>query len=120
MVDHEHVKRFTKQLRCTLTQDERLQRADELAKAHQEVEAEELRQKEIKSQLKAELEAKQATRSSVAHIVASGAEYRPVDVEQVYDYLVCRVYATRLDTGERIEDRRMTEDERQMPLPGSA
>lgn len=113
--------RYTKSLRCTLTPDERLQKADELAKAHQEVEAEELRQKQIKSDLKASLEAKKAQRSMlasvVASVVASGAEYRQVVVEQVFDYDLGVVLSYRTDSGEQIERRPMTEDERQMPLP---
>lgn len=93
----------TRSLRCILTRDERLERADAMAKAQQDFEAEEETQKEIKAGPKAKLEGLDARRSELARIVASNAEYRQTDV--------------RMDTGETIGTRRMTEAERQMPLP---
>jgi beta-phosphoglucomutase-like phosphatase (HAD superfamily) len=107
----------TRQLRCLLTRDERLERADEMAKAQQDFEAEEETQKEIKAGLKAKLEGLDAKRSELARVVASGAEYRPTDVETMYDFTTTTVVEVRTDTGETINHRRMTEAERQMPLP---
>lgn len=88
-----------------------------MARAHQEVDAEEQRQQEIKANLKAVLEGKKAKRDELASVVASGAEYRSIDVVLVFDYIEGTVTETRTDTGEQIGRRRMTEDERQMSLP---
>lgn len=112
-----HTKRFTRELRCKLTEEELLDRARALANACEEVSAEERRQKEIKSDLKAQLEAKEAARAQLSAVVSAGAEYRSIDVEQVFDFETGMVTLYRTDTGEQIERRRMTEDERQMPLP---
>lgn len=107
----------TRSLRCILTRDERLERADAMAKAQQDFEAEEETQKEIKAGLKAKLEGLDARRSELARIVASNAEYRQTDVEVIYDFITTTVMDVRMDTGETIGTRRMTEAERQMPLP---
>lgn len=118
--NHAHTERRvvdTRQLRCLLTRDERLERADAMAKAQQDFEAEEDTQKEIKAQLKAKLESLNAKRSELALVVSSGAEYRPTDVETIYDFRSTTVTEVRTDTGETISTRRMTEAERQMPLP---
>lgn len=107
----------TRSLRCILTRDERLERADAMAKAQQDFEAEEETQKEIKAGLKAKLEGLDARRSELARIVASNAEYRQTDVEVIYDFITTTVTDVRMGTGETIGTRRMTEAERQMPLP---
>jgi DNA-directed RNA polymerase subunit RPC12/RpoP len=108
-----------RQLRCVLTPDERYAKAEELAKAIQDLEAEERRQTEVKSQLKAEIGAIQALQSRLASIVASGCEYRDVVVQDLHDYVAVTVTTVRTDTGEQINVRTMTDDERQMPLPGA-
>lgn len=104
-------------LPCKLTEVEIRERGVALAKLTQDIKATEDRHASVKSQLKSELGVLQAQQAKIAGCVSRGEESRDVRVEIVYDYSDLSVTEYRTDTGERINSRTMTEEERQIPLP---
>lgn len=103
-------------LPCKLTDDERLARADDLANAVQVVEQVRQEKKSLVRQVDARLNAAESKREELADVVASGREYREVIVHQVFDYDKGVVTETRIDTGEVIASRDLTDEERQASL----
>jgi len=118
--EQEHRTKTTKEtrmLRVALTQEELLTAGDKLAELldnhRQAVSARESLTKQYKakeSELDAQIESQQI-------LVRNKSELRKVICQSVMDYTDVRAYTTRLDTGEIIEDRKLTEDERQSSLP---
>lgn len=109
-------KTITKRLPCTLTEKERLQFADEMANAAQEVESIELTRKSQMDQINSELKQAKARAQLLTGIVASKTEYRDVAVEVKLDYDKGKVIKTRTDTGELISERFMTDEEKQTSM----
>lgn len=109
-------KTITKRLPCTLTEKERLQFADEMANAAQEVESIELTRKSQMDQINSELKQAKARAQLLTGIVASKTEYRDVTVEVKLDYDKGKVIKTRTDTGELISERFMTDEEKQTSM----
>ena len=107
-------KRF---LKCQLTKEELLQAGEDLA-----TELDNLGQlgTEIES-IKKSLKSKEAELDAKIHakqiIVRNKYEYRQVDCDNILDYEVLECYVIRSDTGEEINRRKMTEDEKQTTLP---
>lgn len=109
------LKTHTLLLATPLTQDEVLALARELANTVQAVGAEEALQKNLKDQMKAKLSELQARQTRLSIVVATGKEYRNVEVE------VClldtgQVQEVRLDTGEIVTTRTPYDSERQLML----
>jgi len=103
-------------LPCELTNEELVARARSLAAAGNEVEEEKNTQAFLRSQMKSKMAEKLARRDVLNNIVASGKEYRDVNVVEIRDYNDGTVMRCREDTGEIIEQRPMVDDERQIPL----
>lgn len=112
--------RFVKQhLRCTLSDLERLDRADKMAEAFHDLEREEHRQESLKAQMKSRMAELRERHKQLVEVVGSGEEYRDVVVRVTYDYSDGTVTEVRTDTGDQIDIRQMTDHERQMYLPGA-
>ena len=105
---------------CRLTDAELLTRADELSVVVQETTAEEGRQTDIKAQMKARLTELAARKTRLALTIGRKEEHRDVDVAHVADLQAGTVTVVRTDTGEAMETRLMTDDERQDSLPLTA
>lgn len=114
------IDRFDRELPVQLTDDEKRQRGMELARAENELS--EFNDRERKSKL-AELKAKEsdikARIARLAGIVTTGAEIRRVMCRGEADYTNSRVLLYREDTGERIGDRALKDEERQIGVPGT-
>ena len=110
---------FERNLRVILTVDQVAERADRLAHLMKErdnkVEMAAAAAKHAKSEI-AELEA--ASRRLSAE-VRDKACYQAVPCTRVFDYRRGLVTETRTDTGEVIDERAMTEEERQMAFDGT-
>ena len=106
----------TRSLPCKLTEKERLEFADELAGAVQQVTTARDRKKALVQQLNAEVQEKEARREKIANIVASGNEYREIDVEIHHNKKTNTVMEVRTDDGSVVTERPMTEDEKQLKL----
>lgn len=109
-------KKDRRYLTCHLTHEEVSRASDELARHLDEKEAIESELTAIKSQFKAKIEQADANIGVKKRLVRDKKEMRPVDVEVVSDYTDCTVKVTRTDTGEIIEDRKMTGDEKQLRI----
>lgn len=114
------IKRTMRTLPCTLTQDEWIERARQLSRTGQDVVAEEQRQGSVKQALKDTLERLKSERSRLDLVVARNEEEREIEVVYMGDAERMRVSVTRADTGEVIEERPMSDQERQMTLPVEA
>lgn len=111
------IEKITKNLPCKLTEVELKEFGRKLAVKCEDIAAEESRQKDQKSEMKARLDGMESERATLAIVVRRQEEQRDVEVEEFYDYAAGKVTQTRLDTGEKIRVRPMTNEERQQPLP---
>lgn len=71
-------------------------------------------------QWKKRIDDKQAEAHRLAIIITTGYEDRPVSTCTTFDYKRLTVTKTRTDTGEILDSRPMTEEERQRELPLNA
>ncbi len=106
----------TRTLPVELTDDELLQRGDELARAIQAVREEERHQKAQREAMKDALASLQGDCARLAQVVRERAEPRSVGCRIVHDYAANAVQLVREDTGEVIESRAMSDHERQLGL----
>src|SRR5688500_12251552 len=111
------VEKITKNLPCKLTETELKDFGRKLAVKCEDIAAEESRQKDQKSEMKARLDGMESERASLAIIVRRQEEQRDVEVSETFDYELGKVTQTRMDTGEEIRVRAMTNEERQQVLP---
>lgn len=111
-------KTTTKSLPVRLSQDELRERGDTLASVIQDLNTEQKRQTDQKAQMKAKLSELEARQTQLAITISRREEDREVMVDTWYDYERGTVSEVRRDTGEEIASRRMTDDEKQRPLPG--
>jgi hypothetical protein len=107
---------LTKQLPVKLTNDELLAKSSALAGTVQDYATEESRQADIKAQLKAKLTELDAKRTQLAIVVARKEEYRDVRCEIVADYDAQTAIEYRMDTGEVVMTRALTDGEKQNRL----
>lgn len=110
------IREYHEQLSVDLTRDEFDDRANKLAQVTYDLTAHYAHEDEVKKQLKsveAELESKRAALSS---IVKNRAEPRTVMVQIWADYRLGSLRKMRLDTGEVLSERALTDDERQAAL----
>lgn len=106
----------TETLSCVLTDDELRERGEQLAKAIEDIATEQKNQESIKAEMKSSIATLEARRDALAAQVRRKAELRQVEVEEVTDYVSGRFSRSRLDTGEVIHERPLTNDERQASL----
>jgi len=117
MGDLNIIRTETRSLPVKLHEDELRDRGDKLAAVIQDLNAEEDRQVDVKAQMKARLSELDAKKTQLAIVISRREEYRDVPVDVFADYAKQIVEAVRRDTGEVLTTRRMTEEERQQPLP---
>lgn len=99
-----------------LTDEERLDRANDLANAVQKVEDAMRHKKIVNRDATAKVDQAEAVRADLSDVVASGREYRETIVHRVYDYSEGTVIEVRTDTGETLRSRNMTDEERQTSM----
>lgn len=111
------IEQFTRELPVRLTDDEKRQRGHDLARAEQELQ--DFNDRERKARL-AELKAKEtdirARITKLSSIVVTGTEIRQVACRAEADFKNGRAFLFRNDTGERVGDRALSENERQPSL----
>lgn len=103
----------TRHLPVVLSDHERLKIGDDLGRTTQTLQAAERRKKEVTSQLTADIETHKSTLVRLGTLLANGYEERPVTCDMTIDRLGDRVTVVRKDTGEIVECRTLTNDERQ-------
>lgn len=120
MNDENRMERTTRILTCELTTQEITQRGERLAALCEQIEQ---AKDDLASNVKDERErikALELDRGKLAYIVIHGVEERPVECMTTFDYRTLSVYTVRTDTGEELDRRPMTEQERQRELPINA
>ncbi len=111
------IEKITRNLPCRLTDVELKDFGRRLAVKCEDIAAEESRQKDQKSEMKARLDGMESERATLAIVVRRQEEQRDVECEETFDYELGKVTVTRTDTGEEIRVRPMSNEERQQPLP---
>jgi hypothetical protein len=104
---------FFQQLPVQLTEDEIKQRGKDLAKTHQDIVEVERHKKEINDDFKAKLSALVASACSLSRAISNGYEYREVECNWAYFWEKGEKHMVRIDTGEVVEIRKISEYERQ-------
>lgn len=99
-----------------LTEEERLQRADGLANALQQVQDRKIEKRAVVREADRLIAEAEQEAVELRDAVATGREYQEVIVHKVYDYEKATVTEVRTDTGETIKSRGMTDEERQEKL----
>lgn len=108
---------FTKLLPCKLTEVEKVTRGRELASRMEDREQVQMHAEEAKSEFKAQIQAHEAVIDQLKRIVLDGSERREIECMYHKDYENNTVLTIRTDTGEEVDSRRMTTEERQEMLP---
>lgn len=108
-------KEIVENLRVVLTPEEKLDRMERLAKVGDEVEQMEGEKKDVMAEYATKLKAKAGHAKELREAIRVG-EKRDVKCEQVFDFKENVVTITRLDTGEEISKRPLTNQDRQMHL----
>lgn len=113
----------TRELRCDLTPAEQQQRAEELAAKLGELDRAEEEKKASAQAHSKRITELRARVKELGRAVAARAEWRHIECEELVDRSRGEVRVTRKDTGEVIETRPWTSEDRQLRLvpetPGS-
>jgi len=99
-----------------LTEEERLQRADALANALQQISDRKVEKRRVVREADKAIAEVEQEAVDLRDAVATGREYQEVIVHKVMDYEKATVTEVRTDTGETIKSRGMTDEERQATL----
>ena len=100
-------------LKCNLTNAELLEYGNSLARLNTKANELKDQAKSVASDFKAKIDAAGSEAGVFARAIQNGFEYRNVECEIDRDYEVRKVFTTRLDTGEIIKTRDMTQEELQ-------
>ena len=103
-------------LPCELGEKDRAEAADRLAKALEQAESLALERKSVTGDFKSRLGALNERIHRLMVNVKNGVEMRSIDCELRLNYTKLTVMLVRKDTGEMVEERPMTSEEKQMEL----
>lgn len=115
--DENHIEMSTKILPTQLTNEEVQKRGEELAGLFEKIEELKGAKADDMKAWKDRIETAQMNAHQLATIITTGFEDRPVTCCTTFDYQRLSVTTSRTDTGEILDTRPMTEDERQRELP---
>lgn len=110
MPDREDVE--TRELQCTLTESELLARGAALAEAELQIERLKLKRADVSAEIKAQRE----LRRELAGVIDTGTERRDVRCVWIEDFSKNCFRLIRQDTGEEVDTRAMTADDRQLAM----
>ena len=103
-------------LKYQFSEEEKKNMGDDLAQKFASKHETEDKLKAVSTQIKSEINALDAIMGGLAEKIRSGYEMRDVECEIERDFKNARITITRLDTGEIVESRAMTPEERQKKL----
>jgi hypothetical protein len=107
----------TRILRHTLTDAEKLERGKDMADARAEQSDLEDQLDQVKKEIGARIQQAEARMNSAAAVLRAGYEHRLTPCTENRNYKTGRVIVTRDDTADIVEDRPMSDSERQQTLP---
>lgn len=109
--------RVNRQLPCQLTHDELITAAKGVARATADLAAAETEMQAVKAEYKETVARLEARRGESARLVNEGVQVREVECEEIHDLTAKTVVVVRRDTGEQVENRAMSAQEREaLPL----
>ena len=103
-------------LACKLTTEDRAAAANQLAEAIQNLESLEIQRKTDTKNFNSLMQQLAGSVHRLSREVANGEAVRSVDCELRLNYTTLAASLVRTDTGEIVETRPMTEDEKQMDM----
>lgn len=106
----------TRNLPVELTDEEFIAKSKELSKKNKELETTEEEKKKTAADFSARIKTIEGEIKQLAQIVNTSTEYREVEIYERKDYERSVVNCYRRDTGEYVESRPMTRQERQKEL----
>ena len=109
-------KKTVRNLQCSLTRDERLIYAGDLAKAEQDKISVEERLKELKDEFKLKLSQIEVEIGKKSRAINNGYEYRDIKCEWSHDWEKGKKTLFRLDTNEIVETDDISEYEKQQEM----
>lgn len=113
------MKRVTKinqHLTCKLTTDELLTKGQQIATAARDRSKLEDEKASNAKLFKEKIDGLTGDIREIANVLNSGEETRLVECERIFDYSANTVTTIRLDTFERVSERAMSSDERQLEM----
>lgn len=115
-------KKKTRRLAVPLTDAELVVKATDMSKTLNEIDHLEAQKKAFTDEMKAKIEVAEQHARSLGRTIQAKQEFRDVDIKIKRDERRAEIVVSRMDTGEIIEQRPMTEAERQekLPLNGAA
>jgi len=102
-------------LKCVLTDREKLERGERAAEIEMKINVEEEEYREVRKEYREKLKGLKAERYLLLDEIRNGEE-RPVECTVREDYARDMVMVVRNDTGEVVEERPMTAEDRQQRL----
>lgn len=115
-VKHVDVQESQEMLKCELTQEELLEFGESLANVQSDLKELESQLTGIKNEYKAKTTAKESEEERLGNLLRQKYEMRNVDCNVTYDFDEGTVTTTRLDSGELVGSRQMTDAELQREL----
>ena len=109
-------KEFTQMCKIELTQKEILAAGESMADAQKERTQAETELTSVKAQFKSLIEAADCKVKHNANLIRDKFEMRLTACERIFDYALCLVTEVRVDTGEQVHQRPMSNEEKQMEL----
>lgn len=104
-------------LRCIFTPEELVERAKRLGEANRKKESLEADKKNIVAEYTSRIANQQLDIATLSEKVTNGYEHREVECRVVYDLPKAGMKTIyRNDTGEKVDERQMNDEERQMKL----
>jgi DNA segregation ATPase FtsK/SpoIIIE-like protein len=113
----DRVEKFVQPLKVDLTEKELIEKGAQMAQAQDEAEKQTAEAKNIASQYKSKIDALKLQISTLAGLVRSKSEFRPVDCERRFVFERGVVEEVRMDTKAVVNVRQMTFQEKQPDLP---
>lgn len=108
--------KITKTLPVKLTQDEMVNMSKDLARENQDLGQVEDKKKDVVADFAAQTKKHEANISRLSRMVSTETEYRDVDCVWDFDYKKGNKVLIRTDTKEKIDEREITQDDRQRKL----
>lgn len=108
--------KITKILPVKLTQDEMVNMSKDLARENQDLGQVEDKKKDVVADFAAQTKKHEANISRLSRMVSTETEYRDVDCVWDFDYKKGNKVLIRTDTKEKIDEREITQDDRQRKL----
>lgn len=113
-------RKFTKPLKCDLTEKELASAGQDLAYEMGLLQGVESELEEIKADYKLKVKQHETKIESLAKRIGNRFEMRDVECLEVKNFADKKMITTRLDTNQIIDERSLRNDELQQPLPGMA